>query len=338
MQDVTAVGAALLVLLALAVLANVAGFALVHRERRRRLALPPPRSAGDAADGERGRDDGAGPGASGASGGEGAPPSASSWSSALGDGASLARRSSRSVSSVPRLPVVFVHGMLGFDAIQLAGVRREYFRGLRAMLAGLDVEAYFLAVAPVGGVALRARQLARHVRALPAPRVNVVAHSMGGIDARFAVARLGLADRVASITTVGTPHRGTPLADVGAATLHRLRLPFPALRDVTTARTRALNVRAADVDGVSYASVVGIITNARDVPPALAAGWMFLSRRAGDNDGLVPVSSQRWGDVLATIGADHWAQIGWGQARRGTRFDTLAFYRDLLRELRARGL
>jgi hypothetical protein len=57
-----------------------------------------------------------------------------------------------------------------------------------------------------------------------------------------------------------------------------------------------------------------------------------MNGTVGDNDGVVPAASQRWGQVLAEIDADHWAQIGWSK-----RFDAAGFYRDLLRELRAMG-
>jgi len=49
---------------------------------------------------------------------------------------------------------------------------------------------------------------------MPGKKVNVIGHSMGGIDARVAIARFGAAERVASLTTVASPHRGTPLADL----------------------------------------------------------------------------------------------------------------------------
>jgi hypothetical protein len=48
---------------------------------------------------------------------------------------------------------------------------------------------------------------------------------------------------------------------------------------------------------------------------------------------MVPAESQRRGDVLRVVPADHFAQIGWGR-----RFDPLDLYAELVRELRGRGL
>ena len=52
-------------------------------------------------------------------------------------------------------------------------------------------------------------------------KVNLVAHSQGGLDARVLASPHGLAygDRIASVTTVSTPHRGSSIADLALATL-----------------------------------------------------------------------------------------------------------------------
>src|SRR5262249_5187529 len=47
-----------------------------------------------------------------------------------------------------------------------------------------------------------------HRTALAARAVHVFAHSMGGLDARYMISRLGMAKRVLSLTTIATPHRG----------------------------------------------------------------------------------------------------------------------------------
>src|SRR5262245_17201827 len=94
----------------------------------------------------------------------------------------------------PRLrhPVVLAHGLLGFDAIELWGSRFEYFRGVPARLRQLGSDVFQVSVPPIGSVAARAEALAKAIQALPSARVNVVAHSMGGLDARYAISRLGL--------------------------------------------------------------------------------------------------------------------------------------------------
>jgi triacylglycerol lipase len=240
-----------------------------------------------------------------------------------------------------RYPVVLAHGLLGFDEVEVAGVRHHYFHGLPARLAAHAPAIHCPCVSGAGSVAARAEELANFVRALPARRVNVIAHSMGGLDARYAIARLGLGSRVASLTTIGTPHHGTPLADAGmdlgerlgvCAALQHLGMDLAAFYDLTTARMAEFNRAVPDGAGVAYASVVGVARSRRRTHPLLLPGHLYLQAKAGESDGVVPVDSQRWGEVLFEIEADHWAQIGWSK-----HFDAPEFYAELLRELRGRG-
>jgi triacylglycerol lipase len=79
-------------------------------------------------------------------------------------------------------------------------------------------------VSPYKGVPARAAELAAHIdaaqrecRAKPgcdASKVHIIAHSMGGLDSRYLISKLGYGDRVASLTTISTPHRGSAIADV----------------------------------------------------------------------------------------------------------------------------
>jgi triacylglycerol lipase len=48
-----------------------------------------------------------------------------------------------------------------------------------------------------------------------ASHVHLVGHSLGGLVARYAVQRLGLDEVTRSVTTVATPHGGSPLARFG---------------------------------------------------------------------------------------------------------------------------
>jgi triacylglycerol lipase len=239
----------------------------------------------------------------------------------------------------PRYPIVLVHGMMGFDEIKLGRASQEYFRGVRERLESLGLEVHRARLPPVASVAVRARALGDFIRSLKAKRVNVIAHSMGGLDARYAISKLGLGDRIASLVTIGTPHRGTPVADAGGGVLEKVGArwlierwqPIAGIGDLRTASARAFNDDVRDRAGVFYGCVVARANG--KVHPLLVPTHRWLRETSGDNDGLVPHDSQVWGAVLATVEADHWASVGWSDA-----FDAPRMYEDVVRELRARGL
>lgn len=234
----------------------------------------------------------------------------------------------------PPLPVVLVHGMFGFDRIGVPLVKVHYFRGIVRHLARRGVHAHAVRLPAVASVPERAKILVDAIGALPHERVDIIAHSLGGLDARYALAKLGLASKVRALVTIGTPHRGTPIADLatdGPLVLARkalaaLGMPMDAIDWLSTSALARFNEDIRDVPGVRYACVVGGIRQpTTPVPLAISPIHAYLRRVAGPNDGLVPMSSQYWGETLAEIEADHWEQIGWRLGMRGA-FDALAMY------------
>jgi triacylglycerol lipase len=233
--------------------------------------------------------------------------------------------------------VAFLHGFAGFAEVGVGPVSSAYFRGVAERLRERGVRAAFIRVSPFASIGTRAAELAAAVRALGAGRTHLVAHSMGGLDARFAVTHLGLDEHVASLVTIATPHGGTPLADAGARLVRGSRVLSESLAsvlDLTTERMRAFEADTPDMCTVQYASIaVSPGRGSRGVGPWLLPTYRWLRREAGDNDGVVPLASQRRGRVLGHLDADHWSAVGWG------RFDAPSFYERLVLELLAgRGL
>jgi triacylglycerol lipase len=226
-----------------------------------------------------------------------------------------------------RHPVVFAHGLFGFDEIAVAGRKHRDFRDIATRLEPQGTKFIHSRVPPAASIAVRAAKLVALMAELPDARFNVIAHSMGGLDARYAIARLGLAPRIASLVTIGSPHRGTPLA--------RLRLfralGLDALADLTPEALERFNAEVPDAPGVAYCSVVAS-ADLGHTNPLLWPSHAYLARHGGANDGIVPKSSQAWGKVLREVRADHWAQVGWS-----LRFDAAALYEEILRELAALG-
>jgi hypothetical protein len=103
-----------------------------------------------------------------------------------------------------------------------------------------------------------------------------------------------------------------------------------AIEWLTPERMARFNEECPDHPDVYYASVVGS-ARWRASNPGLWTGHVLMGRGAGVSDGVVPVASQHWGEVIARLDADHWAQIGWSWG-----FDARPLYRDIALSLRAR--
>jgi triacylglycerol lipase len=230
------------------------------------------------------------------------------------------------VLPVPKLdaPIVLVHGLCGFD--RLYAFRRpimDYFPGVRERLEAAGNRVYVARVSPTAGVAARAADLKRFLlREVPAGSVHIIGHSMGGLDARYMIAKLGMESRVRSLTTVATPHRGSPFADWGVSRFGRLvgpvlrfvGIPHQAFYDLTTESCRRFNEVVPDVPGVRYFSVAG-----RCERPWLGPEWLLpyriVDRAEGPNDGVVSVASATWGEHTEVWPGDHLNLVNWPNRR-----------------------
>jgi triacylglycerol lipase len=131
--------------------------------------------------------------------------------------ATVAGAAISSKAAVQPRRVLLAHGVLGFK--KFGNV--DYFHGVRSCFTNCEfIEPQ---VDPVGTIFERAGQLESAILScVPhneigcAGKIHIVAHSMGGLDARYLTSIKGLnrASWFASVTTISTPHRGSPLADI----------------------------------------------------------------------------------------------------------------------------
>jgi triacylglycerol lipase len=247
-----------------------------------------------------------------------------------------------------RYPLVFCHGMLACSMLRMQLAKDfNYFAVIRNYLRERGYRALFPLVTPTGGVIERARQLKEQIEAWTDEPVNVIAHSMGGLDARQMITHLGMADRVKSLTSISTPHHGSPLADWFLTNYHHrvpLLLALEALgvsvdgfRDCRPAACRAFNAGTPNLPQVRYFSYAGDVPLGR-VTPMLRRGWEIITDLEGPNDGMVSVQSARWGEFLGTVHADHFAQTPDGLfIHPEESFDPLGFVMRVIDGLVQRG-
>jgi len=146
-----------------------------------------------------------------------------------------------------------------------------------------------------------------------AEKVNIIAHSKGGLEARYMISSLGMAGKVASLTTISTPHRGSKTMDsitggIPDIVLRGVGLLGNAIRFVwgdrhpnfyagitslRTANMAEFNRKNPDMAGVYYQSFAGEMpTGSHDV--ILAITRQAVADNEGPNDGMVSVESARW--------------------------------------------
>jgi triacylglycerol lipase len=223
---------------------------------------------------------------------------------------------------IPKLknPIVLVHGLWGHGEVRLGHVKlAEYFPGITQRLRACGNRVLIPRLSLAASVAERAGQLKAFLdRECPDEPVHLVAHSMGGLDSRYMIARLGMADRVQTLTTLGTPHRGTCFADWAIQRLERilrpvfalLRLPVQGYYDLTTAACKRFNDETPDSPRVRYFSVAGR-HDGSVLTPEWYLSYSLVLKHEGENDGVVSVQSARWGERLDIWDGDHFSLVNW---------------------------
>ncbi|NNL64966.1 MAG: triacylglycerol lipase [Myxococcales bacterium] len=112
-----------------------------------------------------------------------------------------------------KYPIVLAHGAAGFDS--LFGVL-DYWYGIPSALDDGGATVFVTSVSQLNATEVRGEQLIAQIEDIVAitgkPKVNLIGHSHGGLDVRYVASVRP--DLVASVTSVGSPHKGADLADV----------------------------------------------------------------------------------------------------------------------------
>ncbi|MBS6954006.1 MAG: triacylglycerol lipase [Enterocloster asparagiformis] len=258
-----------------------------------------------------------------------------------------------------RYPLVMVHGV-GFRDLRYFNywgrIPRELTRYGATVFYG-NQEAFATVEQNAGDILKVIRQVAEETGC---GKVNIIAHSKGGLDSRYAISCLGAAPWVASLTTISTPHRGCRFVD-GAC-----RLPewlyrgiarifdwgfgrfgdahpdfYRATRQFSTGSSEQFNRQVPDAPGVYYQSYA---TAMRDFlsDPLLSFPYLLIKPLEGENDGLVSVESAKWGEFQGVVRNCRHRGISHGDIIDLKRedykdFDVTEFYVGMVAKLREKG-
>ncbi|HVE59860.1 MAG TPA: alpha/beta fold hydrolase [Pyrinomonadaceae bacterium] len=273
-------------------------------------------------------------------------------------------------------PIILAHGIARFDflvqhwakilnshgiSLGLAGDGLNYFKGIARHLRTHGFDVFQTSVGFASSVEERAADLKKEIelglelRRNLTEKVHIIAHSMGGLDARHMIVGHGMADKVASLTTIGTPHLGTSFADWGIENegdqlIEVLRgiIDLNGFADLTTAACDTFNKSAEAAEAanpVVYRTYAASEEEDHIFAP-LQGAWRIINDAEGENDGLVPVKSQMWRSELIGEGippktvhqhifpvpADHLNEIGWWEINQMSRRKLFDF--DLFRSVK----
>lgn len=261
-----------------------------------------------------------------------------------------------------RYPVLLLHGVFFRDFRYI-----NYWGRIPEELQKNGAVIFYGNHQSAASVADSGREIAERIRQIMAEtgcgKVNIIAHSKGGLDARYAISCLGMAPYVASLTTINTPHRGCEFADyllekipagqqqaiarTYNAALRKLGDFAPdflaAVRDLTSENCAALNAEMKTPEGVYIQSVGSSLRKPSGGRFPLNLTTRFVHRFDGENDGLVGKDSfsygQRfiWLSVPGNRGISHGDMIDLNRENL-PEFDVREFYVKLLEELKSMGM
>lgn len=197
-------------------------------------------------------------------------------------------------------------------------------------------------------------------------KINIIAHSKGGLDARYAISVLGMGKYVASLTTISTPHNGSVTVDkllrfpdflvrlVGKCADISLRLcgdrkpnSYKVFHAFSTSQAGIFNENCPDYEDTYYQSYAFVMKN----PFSDIFFWFpnfVVNLVEGPNDGLLTPDAVKWGEFRGIVQSNSRRGISHGdevdlRRRRLTKkqgdnvSDIVEFYKKVVTELAEKG-
>ncbi|MGN1129748.1 MAG: esterase/lipase family protein [Ruminococcus sp.] len=261
-----------------------------------------------------------------------------------------------------KYPILLVHGIFFRDSEKIS-----YWGRIPQELITNGATVYYgnhqSALSVKSSGAEIAKRIEEIIKETNCGKVNIIAHSKGGLDSRYAISCLGCDKYVASLTTVNTPHRGCLFADylLDIATdsfkqkvAKRYNSAYKALGDenpdflsavwdLTDEKCNQFNQSVPDKDGIYYQSIGSKLNNAIRGHFPLNISYYLVKHFDGDNDGLVGEASFPWGSDYTYITVEGKSGVSHADIIDLFRvnipeFDVREFYVQLVSDLKSKGL
>ncbi len=211
-----------------------------------------------------------------------------------------------------RYPILLLHGMGFHDT----SPQHLYWGRIPRMLRQHGASVFFGNQDGNATIEFNARLLVpvikRILRQTGAEKLNIIAHSKGGAEARYLISTLGMGNLIASVTTIATPHNGSVTIDcllryfdlpirMGSTVMDGIRLccgdfnpqTYRVIRQLSTEYMCGFNERNPDHPDVFYQSYAFVMKHPLS-DPFLSIPNAIVSCFEGRNDGLVSPQNARW--------------------------------------------
>ena len=269
-------------------------------------------------------------------------------------------------------PIILVHGIARFDWLHEGyrtlfpkadghpKDRSHYFRNVQSHLKRHGYEAFHASLSYAKRSEQRAQELGAQIEQIRqqtgAQQVHLLAHSMGGLDARhWIVKQPEQARHIASLTTIGTPHLGSSLANWGLAhggnkliEIAQPLIDISGFADLTLEACAEFNRQAETqeaTNNIRYRVCASKAPRESTLLP-LRPSWDIVFQHEGENDGMVSVKSQLWTTELHgpngiskpieqihfPFTADHFNQTGWWDPSKRDRDKNLTAITESIEE------
>lgn len=258
-------------------------------------------------------------------------------------------------------PVLFVHGIFFRDIKYL-----NYWGRIPRFLEQRGATLYYGEQESSQSVEVCGKQLAQRIQSIVdstgCEKVNIIAHSKGGLDARYALSNFGIENLVASLSTINTPHNGCIFANyllqnAPDRTVKRISKMYnqtfevlgdtkpdflAGVTDLTDESCKRLNMLMPNSENIFYQSFASYTTSSRSGKFPLNITYPIVKHFDGKNDGLVSVESASFFETntivapLGNRGITH-ADIIDLNKENIPGFDVREFYSDILKDLKRRG-
>ena len=218
-----------------------------------------------------------------------------------------------------KYPVILVHGIVAHDR----GGFMEFWGRIPDVLREAGIKVFYGNTDAWGNYQSNAELLRETVENVlsetKSEKVNLIAHSKGGIDSRYLIWKYDFGDKIASLTTICTPHHGSEIADlIYSGKIIHSNIAKKALAifgdfygdinpdmynvnyQLTSGQMKEFNEKIGMDHRVFYQSLYTTMSNSLD-HLVFFYSYRYLKYISGDNDGLVSERSAQWGNTIKKI-------------------------------------